>query len=69
MNLCQWFIYYYKLKTLHVKYVIEILVEAAKELKQLKNINNINTYCSNNITVIGDLHGQLDDLLLIFYKV
>ncbi|CAF0704316.1 unnamed protein product [Brachionus calyciflorus] len=55
-------------KPLHAKYVILILEETVKALKKLKNINVVSTNVSKNITVIGDLHGQLDDLMLIFYK-
>ena len=55
-------------KPLHAKFVIEILEETLKQLKELKNINHISTSTKKQITVVGDLHGQLDDLLLIFYK-
>jgi len=54
-------------KKLHVKYVIQLLEETIKALKNLKNINTITI--STSLTVIGDLHGQIDDLLMIFYKV
>ncbi len=56
-------------KPLHAKYVIDILEETIKHLKHLKNINTISTSTTKQVTVVGDLHGQLDDLLLIFYKV
>jgi serine/threonine-protein phosphatase with EF-hand domain len=56
-------------KSLHVKYVILILEETLKLLKTLKNINMISTSTNQNITIVGDLHGSLDDLLLILYKV
>jgi len=58
---------YENLKKLHVKYVIQLLEETIKALKNLKNINTITI--STSLTVIGDLHGQIDDLLMIFYKV
>ena len=56
-------------KPLHVKYVIMLLEETLKFMKMMKNINMISTSITQNITVVGDLHGSLDDLLLIFYKV
>lgn len=56
-------------KPLHAKYAIELLEETIRELKKLKNINLISTSTKKQITVVGDLHGSLDDLLIIFYKV
>lgn len=46
-----------------------ILEETIKAYKKIKNINSISTNGAKHITVVGDLHGQLDDLLMIFYKV
>uniref|UniRef100_H3CVT9 Serine/threonine-protein phosphatase with EF-hands n=1 Tax=Tetraodon nigroviridis TaxID=99883 RepID=H3CVT9_TETNG len=57
-------------KTLHARYVLQLLYETRKLLKQMPNIVHLSTTYTKEITIceIGDLHGQLDDLLLIFYK-
>ncbi|XP_073920328.1 serine/threonine-protein phosphatase with EF-hands 1-like isoform X2 [Castor canadensis] len=53
---------------LHAHYVLEVLFETKKVLKQMPNFTHIKTSPSKEITICGDLHGKLDDLLLIFYK-
>jgi hypothetical protein len=57
---------------LHRKYVLRIVDSMTMQLKQLPNIVYINfpkggdTPIQPRITVVGDLHGQLKDLLYIF---
>uniref|UniRef100_A0A8C8XPN6 Serine/threonine-protein phosphatase n=1 Tax=Panthera leo TaxID=9689 RepID=A0A8C8XPN6_PANLE len=53
---------------LHARYVLEVLFETKKVLKQMPNFTHVKTSPSKEITICGDLHGKLDDLLLIFYK-
>lgn len=65
-----WFIFiYFQQHRLHAKYVSTILMQAASLLKKLPNLNVASTAISKQITVCGDLHGKLDDLLTIFHKV
>ncbi|CAF0723603.1 unnamed protein product [Didymodactylos carnosus] len=53
---------------LHAHYVLLILHEVRKLLKQLPNINIVSTSRANVVTVVGDLHGNLSDLMVIFHK-
>ncbi|EDW72874.2 uncharacterized protein Dwil_GK16946 [Drosophila willistoni] len=48
--------------------VAMILREAAKSLKQMPNIVMVSTAVSLQVTVCGDLHGKLDDLLVVLHK-
>lgn len=55
---------------LHARYVALILREGARKLRRLDNINRASTQIkASTVTVVGDLHGKLDDLLVILYKV
>ncbi|XP_077199240.1 serine/threonine-protein phosphatase with EF-hands 1 [Paroedura picta] len=53
---------------LHARYVLQLLHETKKVLQQMPNITHLSTSYVKEITICGDLHGNLDDLLLIFYK-
>lgn len=58
-----------KYNRLGIRSIVLILRESIVSLQRMPNLNSVSTAISRQITVIGDLHGKLDDLLVIFYKV
>nr|XP_045581215.1 serine/threonine-protein phosphatase with EF-hands 2-like [Procambarus clarkii] len=57
-----------KKKTLHSRYVYVVLREGVRVLRQRPTVTQASTAISGQVTVVGDLHGKLDDLLTVLYK-
>lgn len=53
---------------LHARYVLQLLCETRRVLKEKPNITHVSVSYFKEITICGDLHGNLDDLLLVFHK-
>ncbi|CAF1137416.1 unnamed protein product [Adineta ricciae] len=53
-------------QVLHEKYVCEILHQARTILKTIPNFNHVDLSNLRHVFIVGDLHGQLADLLHIF---
>eukprot|EP00116_Pleurobrachia_bachei_P014070 sb/3474332/ len=56
-------------EVLHAKHLLQLLAETRKHFLKIRNVQYTNTAIAGKITVIGDLHGSLADLLMIFHKV
>ncbi|CAG0914386.1 unnamed protein product, partial [Notodromas monacha] len=52
----------------HVQYVCTMIVEAVEVLRKQPTLRAMSTRRSRQVTICGDIHGQLDDLLTIFQK-
>ncbi|KAH9496021.1 peflin or Penta-EF hand domain-containing protein 1 [Bulinus truncatus] len=55
-------------KTIHERYLLELLHHARSHLIKLPNINRVSTSVTKQVTICGDLHGQLNDLFVIIHK-
>ncbi|CAI5730898.1 unnamed protein product [Hyaloperonospora brassicae] len=53
-------------QVMHYKYVLEVLKEGVRLLGPLPTLQEISLVEGEKLTVVGDLHGQLQDLFSIF---
>ncbi|GAB1604492.1 hypothetical protein Ahia01_000730700 [Argonauta hians] len=57
-------------KIIHAVYVSQIMIDTIEKLKQKETLCHIRTSlkANNKVTIVGDIHGNLNDLLTIFHK-
>ncbi|XP_063689642.1 serine/threonine-protein phosphatase with EF-hands 2-like isoform X2 [Bolinopsis microptera] len=55
-------------QVLDAKHLLILLAEARKHFMKIENVQYTVTSIAGKVTVVGDLHGSLDDLLMIFFK-
>ncbi|CAL1540985.1 unnamed protein product [Lymnaea stagnalis] len=55
-------------KVIHPKYLLELLHHSRVHLMKLPNIHRVSTATAKQVTVCGDIHGQLNDLFIILHK-
>ena len=53
-------------KRLHPRYIIQLIEHAQKLFEREQTVKEITLQPKTRITIVGDLHGQLQDLLSIF---
>ena len=56
-------------QVLHARYLLQLLHETRGVLRTFPTVMHVSTLSAQRVTVCGDLHGKLNDLLLIFWKV